>query len=141
MTRVATQPSSSTSGSVIRGRAGYSTLSALRTKPGRPDSIPSASMSCSDKLASWSVLGIQGGLLARLFAPIYLEGIVIGGVEEPPTHSHAAFGGDSVAHVPRGKVWKDVVRKEVERAIWGRLEAIEREHTNCRLSGLAAFRL
>ena len=39
----------------------------VRTKPGRgPRTI---SMSCSDKLALWSIVGFQGALLARVLAP------------------------------------------------------------------------
>ncbi|WRT70027.1 uncharacterized protein IL334_007020 [Kwoniella shivajii] len=99
---------------VMRGRNGYKSISSLRTKPGRPDSIPSISMSCSDKIASWSVLGIQGGLLSNLFRePIYLDGIVIGGIEIPHQHQHQLD-------------WKEnVIREEVERALWRRLISIK----------------
>ena len=34
--------------------------------------------SCSDKLAKWNMLGIQGALLSQLIRPIYLQGIDIG---------------------------------------------------------------
>lgn len=47
-----------------------------RTKPGRGD--PTLSMSCSDKLAKWNVLGIQGALLHRLLdKSIYLDSIIL----------------------------------------------------------------
>lgn len=38
------------------------------------------SHSCSDKLARWGIVGVQGGLLSRLIAPFYLTGIVIGDI-------------------------------------------------------------
>ncbi|RNA08298.1 tRNA-specific adenosine deaminase 1 [Brachionus plicatilis] len=55
----------------------YHTTGVVRTKPGRGD--PTISMSCSDKIAKWLILGIQGSLLSNLLAkPIYLSAIVIG---------------------------------------------------------------
>ena len=55
---------------------GYHVTGALRIKPGRGDRT--LSMSCSDKLMKWCVVGIQGGLLANfLKTPIYLSSLVI----------------------------------------------------------------
>ncbi|KAF5363320.1 hypothetical protein D9756_000580 [Leucocoprinus leucothites] len=61
-----------------RGRDDYNRLGVLRTKPGRADSPPALSMSCSDKIAKWSVLGILGGFASRFLEPVYIESIVIG---------------------------------------------------------------
>ena len=56
--------------------ANYHSLNAVRTKPGRGD--PTNSMSCSDKIAKWLVLGIQGSLLSFfLNEPVYLKAIII----------------------------------------------------------------
>jgi tRNA-specific adenosine deaminase 1 len=51
-------------------------VGACRVKPGKGD--PTASMSCSDKIALWSCVGLQGSLLSRIFVePVVLSGIVV----------------------------------------------------------------
>lgn len=98
----------------IRGRAGYERLGSIRSKPGRQDSPPSISFSCSDKIASWNVLGLQGGLLSEAFAPIYIDHIVIGGVETPPGTGHGE--------------WRSTIKAEAQRSLHGRLESIASEY-------------
>lgn len=88
-------------GSVHRGRIGYSSYSTLRTKPGRLDSPPTTSHSCSDKLAMWSLVGLQGGLLASKGLDVPLDLLVVGGVSAQ---------------------YKSRVEEEVRRAVGGRLE-------------------
>ena len=67
-------------GTAARGRDNYSLYSVLRTKPGRADSPPTSCMSCSDKIASWNVLGFQGALVSALLPPLYISTIIIGDV-------------------------------------------------------------
>lgn len=97
-------------GAAVRGRNGYENYGAIRTKPGRADSPPTISFSCSDKIATWSVLGLQGAMLEPLFDPVYLTGVVVGGVNE--------YG-------PQGQDLRKLIQPEIERAIWGRLEKLE----------------
>ncbi|EJD01278.1 uncharacterized protein FOMMEDRAFT_141947 [Fomitiporia mediterranea MF3/22] len=100
----AAPPASPPPGAASRGRNNYALHTVLRTKPGRADSPPTICMSCSDKIAVYNVLGVQGALAANLFAPIYLSRIIIGDVPE---------------HM------QDVVRLDCERAFYRRLDSIQ----------------
>lgn len=89
-----------------RGRDNYSLYGVLRTKPGRADSPPTLSMSCSDKMASWNVTGLQGALASKILKPIYLSAVVIGEVDAS---------------------LQQTVREDCERALWSRLHGITGE--------------
>ncbi len=48
---------------------------------------PLLCMSCSDKLALWNTVGIQGALLSKLIEPVYFDSVTIGcSVEEGRTY-------------------------------------------------------
>jgi tRNA-specific adenosine deaminase 1 len=88
-------------GNTARGRDNYSLLGVLRTKPGRADSPPTRSHSCSDKIYSWSFLGFQGAIGSVHLEPLYISTIIIGGVT------------DTV---------QDTIREDCERAFWRRFD-------------------
>ena len=58
------------------GRHDGTTPGILRTKPGK--GAAAHSLSCSDKLAIWNVVGLQGALLSHLVEPIFLSSIAVG---------------------------------------------------------------
>lgn len=49
-------------------------------------------MSCSDKIARWNIVGIQGSLLASIIEPIYLHSIVLGSLLHPEHMYRAVCG-------------------------------------------------
>nr|XP_020819198.1 tRNA-specific adenosine deaminase 1 isoform X2 [Phascolarctos cinereus] len=81
----------------------YHQVGLLRVKPGRGDRT--CSMSCSDKLARWNVLGCQGALLMHfLEEPIYLAALVVGKCPYSPEAMKRAVIGrcQHVSSLPRG---------------------------------------
>ncbi|SPO25206.1 related to tRNA-specific adenosine deaminase 1 [Ustilago trichophora] len=123
--------SSNGAGSVVRGRASSSNPSAknmasrsagsLRTKPGRPDSPPSISMSCSDKLALWNApgIGIQGSLLSALLEPVHIHSITI--ADHPTRHIFPVFpppsSADEIQVKQQRETLKAILAEDCKRAL------------------------
>lgn len=109
-----------------RGRSGYTQLGVLRTKPGvqplyelrvithftksgRADAPATLCMSCSDKIAMWSSVGMQGALLVDLgLEPVRLASILVGDVL-----GYEEFYGDL-----------ELVRQDCQRAFGERLRGV-----------------
>lgn len=109
-----------------RGRSGYAQFGVIRTKPGmqppyelqaathftklgRADAPATLCMSCSDKIAMWCSVGVQGALLVDLgLEPIRLGSIVIGDV-----HGRENVYGDL-----------ELIRQDCRRAFGARLQGV-----------------
>ncbi|KAF9966535.1 tRNA-specific adenosine deaminase 1 [Mortierella alpina] len=75
-----------------RGRIDYDSVGALRTKPGRVDSEPTMSMSCSDKIARWNVLGLTSALVTPFLPePLYLTSVIAGDLFDAEALERALF--------------------------------------------------
>ncbi|XP_018670088.2 tRNA-specific adenosine deaminase 1-like isoform X2 [Ciona intestinalis] len=69
----------------------YHCVGSLRTKPGRGERT--TSMSCSDKILKWNLMGWQGHLLTLLVSePIHMKYIIVGGVADTVALKRAFYG-------------------------------------------------
>lgn len=79
----------------VNGGEGTLPITARRAnqkRDGISPSKPLVAMSCTDKLAKWSVVGLQGALLSHLVEPVYLQSLTVG------TLSHTGHLGRAMAH-------------------------------------------
>ncbi|KAG7193365.1 uncharacterized protein KQ657_000782 [Scheffersomyces spartinae] len=72
---------------LVRGRFGFGQLGIIRSKPGRLDSIPTKSKSCSDKLTVKQVTGVTNALVSLLLPDgVYIDYLVLGEFKEEDTN-------------------------------------------------------
>ena len=99
--KVITKPSEIPQASAVEKYDSSQMCGAVRRKPGRGD--PTSSVSCSDKILKWNILGFQGCLLKSLMdTSIYFSSITIAYVRDTPG------------------VALDIESKVLHRALWQR---------------------
>lgn len=86
---------------LVEGRDHPFLTGVLRTKPGRKDSPQTLSLSCSDKIASWNICGVQGALLSHIFAPVYLDVLIIGAGFDQASCNRALISRISDIEIPQ----------------------------------------
>jgi hypothetical protein len=70
---------------VLLGHSDFTRVGIVRRKPARRDAPSTLSMSCSDKLALWAAIGIQGAFLSKWVSPIIIDDYVVGPYRYSPT--------------------------------------------------------
>lgn len=100
-------PSISSNPTLLHGRGYFANLGVVRTKPGRADSPPTLSKSCSDKLALRQAVSTLLSPVSLLVAPdnAYIASLVLGKHEYSDTACRRAFGEDGRMADVKGRDW------------------------------------
>lgn len=83
--------SSSAAETPLPGRAYFSRLGIVRRKPSRADAPPTASKSCSDKLALKQCTSLLSAVTSLLVEPCYLDSLVLPASRYSSAACHRAF--------------------------------------------------
>lgn len=102
-----TASTSSAPPALLRGRGYFASLGAVRTKPGRADSPPTLSKSCSDKLALRQSVSTLLSPLSLVVAPenAYLASVVLHEGVYSPGACARAFGETGRMGALQGRDW------------------------------------
>lgn len=102
-----TAPSLPNPTSLLRGRGYFAALGAVRTKPGRADSPPTLSKSCSDKLALRQCVSTLLSPLSLLVSPenAYIASVILHTRVFSSVACERAFGLSGRMGVLRGRDW------------------------------------
>lgn len=74
---------------IVPGHTGMTSAAAVPYEPdaaaaaGSAAAVADVKMSCTDKIAVWTVVGLQGAALSLCMQPVYLASIVVGGHGDP----------------------------------------------------------
>lgn len=96
----------------------------VRRKPGRGE--PTLSVSCSDKIAKWSLVGTQGALLSSIIAtPLFFSSLVVGAPDVSSLDTSQTDGKieENVVHSKRTRV-VEMTENALKRAFQDRLQSL-----------------
>ncbi|MCJ1244161.1 hypothetical protein MMC30_001359 [Trapelia coarctata] len=94
-------------GAPLNGRGYFSQLGRVRRKPSRPDSPPTLSKSCSDKLALKQCTSLLSSLASLLVSPenVYIDKLILPSSHHVPTACERAFGATGRMQPLTDKQW------------------------------------